>query len=155
MDTDDIDDIDVFLSVIDTLIENHSQKIICCVDDPIWKEQRLIPNLMYYSPRLQQLILNNQEFEPTFYDDLFFFLVKTYVRVTDHTPPPWFTKNLTWLKILNNELSNYENNYTNALSSLLYKCTSFCADKIIHDATDLIRFPEYEILKSRKKQGHQ
>ena len=72
MDTDDIDDIDVFLSVIDTLIENHSQKIICCVDDPIWKEQRLIPNLMYYSPRLQQLILNNQEFEPTFYDDLFF-----------------------------------------------------------------------------------
>ncbi len=147
---EECDSISHIISVLDELIKKHRDGIISCIDDPIWKEQRYYSNMIYYSPRLRAGIHTNQQLEPTFFDDLYFSIIKAYISITGYTPPPWFRKNRAWLDVLQKKLGDTDEIKKEALISLFLKCTAFCANDSIKDAGDIAMLREYHILKGEK-----
>ena len=130
--------VDIFVSVIDSLIEKHKLGILYYENDLFWEEKNYYSNMAFYSPHARSKILRGERFEVTPFDDLYLALMRTYVQVTGYTPPPWFHKNQTWLLILQRKLQGKDEE-KQALLSLLYKCTSFSAQYVLMDAGGILQ----------------
>ncbi|MDE6026290.1 MAG: hypothetical protein K2G45_12670 [Lachnospiraceae bacterium] len=87
----------------------------------------------------------NKKYSTTYYDDIYFALIETYVEITGYVPQPYFRVNQMWLKILNNNLPD-DKEKKKALSILYLKCTAKNAEYMINGIDDIRKLREYKVL---------
>lgn len=139
-----------FSNKLRVLIVLHQEGKTYCLGRSVWREQNLYSNRVYYSPQLWEKMINHQNLEISFYDDLYYLMIETYVEITGYTPPPYFRMNMAWEKKLVRCLASCDEKKIRAIVSLYLKCTSINGKQIIESMEDLVEMKEYhEIMEER------
>lgn len=132
----------------------HKKGTFYCEKAEIWKEHRYNRNMVYYAPRIIDSIKQNNSFEVTCYDDIYFALIEFFIEFTGYDLPAHYRTNQLWLVVLNKKLPK-DAEMKKALNSLLLKCTKINADKMISNVIDIKNMPEYQFIlhNNTNKQG--
>ena len=149
-----VDLMEYFSNKLRLLILLHQKGEIYCLGRSVWREQNLYSNRVYYSPQLWEKMMSHQNLQISFYDDLYYLMIETYVEITGYTPPPYFRMNLAWEKKLVKCLTGCDEKKIRAMVSLYLKCTSLKGEEIIKTVEDLVGMEEYhEIMDERYMQS--
>lgn len=141
----DNNQIEEFVNKMNIIEQMHKEGKLYCVTRSIWNEKRYHSNLVYYSDRLKEQIFNNQEMEITYYDDIYYALIETYIDITGYKLRSMFQLNKSWLIMLDRKLI-CEEAKKKAFIKIFIRSVLRNSGQDINDIEDIKKLDEYKIL---------